>query len=147
MLIREAMTPHPARIRSDSDLERAADIIALSGASDLMVVDEHNVFVGVLSEGDVLRAAMPDREEILEGGGTMADAFALFVRKGGKLRDRTIAPFVIRAPIVVSPDDHVGAAAAILIDRMIRRLPVVEDGKLVGTVSRADICRAVVGTL
>ncbi len=28
---------------------------------------------------------------------------------------------------------------------LIRRLPVVADGKLVGTVSRADICRAVLG--
>ena len=147
MLIREAMTAHPPRIRSDSDLERAADLIALSGASDLMVVDEDNSFVGVLSEGDVLRAAMPDREEVLAEGGTMADAFALFVLKGGRLRDREIDPFVIRTPIVVSPDDHIGAAAAIMIDRMIRRLPVVENGKLIGTVSRADICRTVVGML
>lgn len=147
MQIRDAMTPHPARIRADAHLERAADIIALSGASELMVVDEHSVLVGVLSEGDVLRAAMPDRDEILEEGGTVADAFLLFLRKGGRLRDRTIAPFVVGAPIVVTPDDHVGAAAAILIDHNLRRLPVVEDGKLVGTVSRADICRAVVGTL
>ena len=147
MLVRHAMSLHPARIRSDADLERAADIIALSGASDLMVVDDDNHFVGVLSEGDVLRAAMPDRDEIEAQGGTLADAFALFVRKGGTLRDRRISPFVIRMPIVVSPDDHVGAAAAIMIDRAIRRIPVVDEGRLVGTVSRADICRAVVGMI
>ena len=42
------------------------------------------------------------------------------------------------------PDDHVAKAATVLIDRQIRLLPVVEDGRLVGTVSRANICRAVV---
>lgn len=141
------MTHHPARIALDADMQRAAELVALSGASDLMVVDEGNVFVGVLSEGDILRAGMPDPEEILAHGGTLTDAFELFLRKGANLRGRKVIPFIIRDPIVVRPDDHVGAAATILVDQMIRRLPVVDDGKLVGTVSRADVCRAVVGTL
>jgi CBS domain-containing protein len=56
-------------------------------------------------------------------------------------------PLVIREPIVMHPDDHVARAATVLIERQIRRLPVVQDGRLVGTVSRANICQAVVGTL
>jgi CBS domain-containing protein len=32
-----------------------------------------------------------------------------------------------------------------MIDLNIRLLPVVKDGKLVGTISRADVCQAVVG--
>ena len=141
------MSSQPTRIRADADLRRAAEIVASSGASDLMVVDDEDAFVGVLSEGDILRAAMPDRDEILGEGGTIADAFEIFVRRGGRLRARPIDALVIRDPIVLSPDDHVGAAAAILVDRMIRRLPVVRDGRLVGTVSRADVCRAVVGAV
>ena len=45
------------------------------------------------------------------------------------------------------PDDHIARAATVLLDKQIRLLPVVKDGKLVGTVSRADLCRAIVGTL
>ena len=147
MLVRDIMSSHPARIGADADLRRAAEIVALSGASDLMVVDADGAFFGVLSEGDILRAAMPDRDEVLDAGGTIADAFEIMVRKGERLRARPIVTFVIRDPIVLSPEDHVGAAAAILVDQMIRRLPVVADGALLGTVSRADVCRAVVGAV
>jgi CBS domain-containing protein len=147
VLVRDIMSSHPTRIDVGADLRRAAEIVALSGASDLMVVDADDAFVGVLSEGDILRAALPDRDEVLGEGGTIADAFEIFLRKGGRLRERAIAAFVIRDPIMLSPDDHVGAAAVILVDQMIRRLPVVRDGRLVGTVSRADVCRAVVGTV
>jgi CBS domain-containing protein len=48
---------------------------------------------------------------------------------------------------VVSPEDHIAKAATVLLDKQIRLLPVVQDGKLVGVISRADVCRAVVGTL
>ncbi|MGH2830542.1 MAG: CBS domain-containing protein [Actinomycetota bacterium] len=147
MLVRDVMTHHPARIHQDDHLQRAAELAALSMVSDLMVVDEDGRFVGVLSEGDILRALMPAADEIDAEGGTVAEAFAVFDRRGERLRGRDVATLVIRDPMVIRPDDHVAAAAAVLLDRMIRRLPVVEDGKLVGTVSRADILRAAVGTL
>lgn len=147
MLVSDVMVRHPVRIRLTSNLHHAAEMVALSGVSDLMVVDESNCFVGVLSEGDILRAALPDVDEIRAEGGSLADAFALFIEKGHQLADRPILPLVIREPIVLRPDDHVTAAAVILVDKMIRRLPVVANGTLVGTLARADVCRAVVGTL
>jgi predicted transcriptional regulator len=145
--IREVMTVRTARIRHDSNIHHAAEIVALSGVSDLMVVDDNDIFCGVLSEGDILRTALPDIDEILEEGGTLDDAFEIFMRKGRELSELPIDPLVIEEPIIVGPEDHIAKAATVLLDRQIRLLPVVEDGKLVGTVSRADICRAVVGTL
>jgi CBS domain-containing protein len=35
----------------------------------------------------------------------------------------------------------------VFIDQRIRLLPVVSEGRLVGTISRADACRAVIGSL
>jgi CBS domain-containing protein len=101
--------------------------------------------VGVLSEGDILRAALPDFDEIVEEGGTLLDAYQVFLRKGRALSEKPIAPLIIREPITLNPDDHVAKAAAVLIGKQIRRLPVVRDGRLLGTVSRANICEAVVG--
>jgi len=141
------MTVRTVRIRLNDTLHRAAEVIALSGIGDLMVIDSDNNFVGVLSVGDVLRAAMPDIDEIMDEGGTLEQAFRLFLRKGSELRYKPLAPLVITTPLVVHPDDHVAKAAALMIEKNIHRLPVVKDGQLVGTVGRTDICQAVVGTL
>lgn len=147
MSVKGIMTVRAVRIRIDDSLHRAAEVIALSGIGDLMVIDEDNNFVGVLSVGDVLRAAMPDIGEITGEGGTMEQAFRLFLRKGSELMYKPISPLVIRNPLVVDPDDHVAKAATLMIEKNIHRLPVVRDGRLVGTVGRTDICQAVVGTL
>jgi CBS domain-containing protein len=146
--VNDFMTVRTARIRHNSNIQHAAEIVAQSGVSDLMVVDDQNNFQGVLSEGDILRTALPDIDEILEEGGSLEDAFEIFLRKGHELSDLPIAPLIIEDPIIVSPDDHVAKAATVLLDKQIRLLPVVDgEGKLVGTISRADVCRAVVGTL
>jgi CBS domain-containing protein len=145
--VRGIMTLRTVRVRIGDSLHRAAEVIALSGVGDLMVIDDDNNFVGVLSVGDVLRAAMPDFEEITGAGGTLEQAFRLFLRKGSELMYKPIQPLVITQPLVLDPDDHVAKAAALMLEKNIHRLPVVKDGRLVGTVGRTDICQAVVGTL
>ncbi len=52
---------------------------------------------------------------------------------------------LIEDPLVVRPYNHPLRAAALMISRQIRRLPVVDDdGTLVGTISRADIAAAII---
>ncbi|MEX1158864.1 MAG: CBS domain-containing protein [Thermomicrobiales bacterium] len=143
MLIRDIMAIHPVHVNANSSIHRAAEIISIAEVSDLMVVDDERNFVGVLSEGDLIRAVLPNFDEIVAAGGTLADAFAFFVAKGRDLAGRPIAPLVITAPITMQPADEAAMAATVMAEKQIRRLPVVDNGKLVGTVSRADICRAV----
>ena len=147
MRIREAMTNRVARIRAEASMFQAAEAISLSGASDLMVVDSAGAFTGVLTEGDVLRAALPDIDEILAAGGSLEEAFDRFVKKGRDLATQPIMPLVIGNPLSVDPDDHVARAAVVFVERNIRLLPVVRDGRLLGVISRADVCNAVVGDL
>ena len=147
MRIREAMTNRVARIRAEATMFQAAEAVSLSGASELMVVDSTGAFIGVLSEGDILRAALPDTDEILAAGGSLEGAFDRFVRKGRDLAALPIIPLIIRDPLTVDPDDHVARAAVVFVELNIRLLPVVRDGRLLGAISRADVCDAVVGDL
>jgi CBS domain-containing protein len=147
MRVRHAMTNRVARIREGVSVLQAAETVALAGSSDLMVVDAAGRFAGVLSEGDILRTALPDIDEIVEAGGSLDGAFERFLARGRDLSALPIAPLIIRDPIVLDPDDHLARAAVVLVERGIRLLPVVRDGVLLGTISRADVCSAVVGGL
>lgn len=145
LLVGEVMNRRPVTVREDADLLTAAELVALTEANDLMVVDEQQRLVGVLAEGDILRRALPSRDDVLAAGGSVDTAYALFLRRGREMAGRPLAPLVIRDPVLVHPDDHVGKIAVLLVERHIRTLAVVGDGMLVGSVSRADLCRAVVG--
>lgn len=144
LVVRDVMTTPPLALPVTASLEDAARLFASSEASDLMVMDDDGLLVGVLSEGDVIRAVLPNLQEVLGAGGSVDDAMAALVRKGRELAHRGVAPYLISDPITVAPTDHVGVAAAAFITRQIRRLPVVVEGRLVGTISRSDLARAVV---
>lgn len=144
MRIREIMTIHPIYIHKDADMRRAAEIISIAEVSDIMVVDDDKNFIGVISEGDLLRTILPNFDEVVDSGGTLSDVFAFFVHKGSDLASYPIMPIVIKHSITLKLDDEVAQAATIMIEKQIRSLPVVDDGKLVGSLSRADICRAII---
>jgi predicted transcriptional regulator len=145
--VEDVMVVRVVEIQQDATLYQAAEIVALSRVSDLMVVDREQNFIGVLSEGDILRAALPDFDEIVAEGGSVDTAFGIFLKKGKTLSELPVLPIVISDPIVVDPQDHVAKATTVMVDKNIRLLPVVKDGKLVGTISRADVCKAVVSNL
>ena len=144
MLVREVMGIHPICIYIDEDMREAAKLVSSAEVSDLMVIDRQKNFVGVMSEGDLLRAILPNFDEVLAAGESLSAAFRFFVKKGRDVSSLSIDPLIIRNPITVKPDDDVAQIATILVQMQIRRLPVVENDRLLGTISRADICRAVI---
>jgi CBS domain-containing protein len=144
VLVREIMTPYPAYIRMGADIRRAAEIISVSEVSHLMVLDHDDTFVGALSEDDLVRAMLPRFDDVMGGGGTMGDAFRIFLEKGREMAGRSIDTLVERDAITVASSEQVARAAVVMTEQRLRRLPVVDAGKLAGTLSRSDICRAVI---
>lgn len=145
MEIREIMNTDVTVVTPATSLVEAAAVLRSSQASDLMVVDADHIFVGVLSEGDLLRAAMPGFEDVMFTCGSLSGAFQSFVDEGSLLAKSKVEKLLIKDPLVVRPYNHPLRAAALMISRQIRRLPVVDDdGTLVGTISRADIAAAII---
>lgn len=142
MKVKDVMNINASRVLIGSTVRQAAEQFVFTGASDLVVVDAEGRFLGVLSEGDVMRAALPQLTEIVDSGRSLSDSYDLMQEKGRVLADKPLDDLVIRDPVVLSPDDTLLRAATLMASRQIRRLPVVHNRQLVGTVSRADICRA-----
>jgi predicted transcriptional regulator len=138
------MSKFPVYIRLGADIRRAAEILSISAVGDLMVLDYDNQFVGVLSESDLLRSLLPTFDEVLRAGGALDDAFQFVVQKGREIVGRQIDPLVNHDAITVKSTDEIAQAAVVMLERHMRSLPVVEDGALVGAISRADICRALI---
>jgi CBS domain-containing protein len=127
-------------VSPETSLREVAVLLAEHGFSGLPVVGSEGEVIGVVSEADILhkeRMHEPDERghlaRALHIGGPEEDP----KHEARKAGDAMTSPAV-----VISPDAAVSKAATLMLDRKINRLPVVERGKLVGIVSRADLIRA-----
>ena len=142
MNVGDAMKTDIETIQAKSTFLEAASIFSQSHASDLMVVDEEQKFLGVLSEGDLIRRALPDFQEMLSQGQGMSGGLDAFLERGQEMADESIDTLVIHAPISMTSNMPLIKAATVMTAKQIRRLPVVDDGQLVGVISRSDVCWA-----
>ena len=143
MLVKDVMDQKSARIGVSCTFQQAAELLVLTQASDLIVVDNKGFFKGVVSEGDIIRALIPDYNEVAKSGGSIADVFSIFIQNGSSLCSQSISRLIISQAITVSPNDALMSVASIMIQKKIRRLPVLDNGIFCGTISRADVIWAV----
>jgi CBS domain-containing protein len=106
-------------IRAEQTIREALVVLAQHNIGALVVVDGLRP-IGILSERDVVRAAVKNEA-----------VFPLLVNQ-----------LMTRDLVLGDPGDDLGAVGQTMVQRRIRHLPVVVDGKLVGMVSIGDIVKA-----
>ncbi|MBU2694345.1 HPP family protein [Pimelobacter sp. 30-1] len=122
--VRDLMTASPITVRPGDPLRAAADLLAAHGVTALPVVDERGRVVGVLSEADLLGPGSGSGAGDLAG--TVGDAMSSVV-------------------VLVHPETDVATLRRVLVDRLVKSLPVVDAAdQVVGVVSRSDVVRAMV---
>ena len=144
MKIGDVMNTKPVKINESAKLKDAAGLVSETQTSDLMVVDTNDNFKGVISEGDLIRATLPEYDDLMKDGTPLGQAWKIFIEKGKELADHPIDKVVIGSPVTFQSTDELLKAAATMINKQIRILPVVDNDKLVGTISRGDLAAAVV---
>jgi CBS-domain-containing membrane protein len=137
--VSELMTRDVVTIGPHAGLEEAARRLSGLRISGMPVVDAEHRVLGIISEADILSLAG------VKKGHTFKDVLRhvlgapLPVRKKGN----TVGEIMSAPAITTDPDRDIRAVAAILDEKRIKRLPVVDDnGRLVGVIARADIVRA-----
>jgi CBS domain-containing protein len=121
--VRDYMTRHLVTFRSDTDLFTAINRLLEHRIAGAPVVDSQGHLIGLLSEGDCLRG-------ILSG--------AYYEAIGG-----VVSAYMTTELETISPETDIIEVSERFLRGRLGRLPVVENGRLIGQISRSDVLRAV----
>jgi CBS domain-containing protein len=140
----DVMTSHLVSVRPDTPVKQVAKILLEHGISAAPVIDENDVLVGIVSEGDLILREDAEREARRDWWlALLAEEGDTLVIAGAENRDRA-ARDVMSAPVLtIPPDADLSEIAGLLTTYRIKRLPVVRDGHVLGIVSRADLLRVI----
>ena len=122
--VRDYMTTKLITFRPDVDIFEAIKILQPSRISGAPVVDSNGQLIGILSEGDCLKAIIKD---------------IYYDEAGGKVSD-----FMSTEIATIGPEDDIIDVAVEFQKQKRKRFPVLDDGELVGQISQRDILRAVI---
>ena len=136
----QLMSPSVVTVAPDLPLTEVAALLVRHGISGLPVVVDGKV-LGVVSEADILAKEQGDdgREE---------DRFLAWLlgrdidRLREKMAARTAGEAMSSPAITIESRRSPASAAALMLERGVKRLPVTHHGTLVGILTRADLVRA-----
>lgn len=142
MQAQDVMTTVVASIPAEATVQEAARLMLERRISALPVMDSKDRVIGMVSEGDLMRRAELDTDSARSWWLRLLaeDAARDYLRThGGFVRDVMTSPAVS-----VRRTTPLKEVARLLEKHRIKRVPVLEAGRLVGIVSRADLVRQLV---
>jgi len=142
MKAHDVMTWGAITVEADASVSRAVRLMLQNKISGLPVLDSDGRLVGMVTEGDFLRRGELGTErrrprwlEFLVGPGRLA---AEYVQSSG----RKVSEIMTSEVQTITPETPLDEVVRLMERHCIKRLPVVQDGKLVGIVSRANLLHA-----
>lgn len=141
MKVKDIMNTSVKTAKPSTPVRDLVEVMCFNKISGMPVVDDNNNVVGVVSEKDVLRKMFPDISEVAREEGVpdfekmekgYSDALGL---QASDLMSKLVAS--------ASPEMPLMKAVSIMCVQKIRRIPVVEAGKLVGIISLGDVHKAI----
>lgn len=132
--VRDLMTRDVLHVAPSASIRETAELLATEHVSGAPVV-RLGKLVGMISARDLLDfiAALPADPEAVSGG-----------LEHGILDDHTVDEAMTPSPLAtIAPDAPASRAAELMQQEQVHRLPVVEEGKLVGIITTTDLVKAV----
>lgn len=120
------MTLNPVTVSPDDNIYKAKEIMKNEGVHRLPVLDENGTLVGLISDADITSAS-PD----FSSKPSIHEVAYL-------LSKLTVKDVMSSEVMTITPDTTVEEAARLMVDGEVSCLPVVEDGKLTGIITRTD---------
>jgi CBS domain-containing protein len=146
-LVSEIMDSNPVTVAPEASVQDVVDALREHQLPGVPVVDSDGRCVGIVTEADLV---LPDEDGDLHiphyinlfGGTVFLESLGRFEGRLRKAFAANAADMMTRDPDTVAPDTTVRSAARLIHETGHNRLPVIEDGKLVGVVTRVDVLGA-----
>jgi CBS domain-containing protein len=143
------MTQPVKTVRPNASVAEIARLLSENAISAVPVCDDEGQVLGMLSEGDLLRPVGSDSRtrrawwlNLLAEGTDRAPSFLDCI----SAENQQARHLMVTPAITASVEASVPELAALLVRHGIKRLPIMQDGKLVGIVSRADLVKVLART-
>jgi CBS domain-containing protein len=141
----DLMSKNVITVPEDATVQEAAALMIRHGISALPVLDPSGKLAGIVSEGDLMRRTElgTERErswwlELLTSDSTLASDYV-------KAHGHKVSDVMTRKLITATPETPLNEIALLLEEHGIKRVPVLDKGKLAGIVSRANLLQALAG--
>ena len=140
MNTKEIMCRNLKVVTPETSMASVVADMCLYRISGMPVVDAENKLVGFIAEKDVLHHLFPSLEDTMNMSlhvdfeGTEADYKSVMNLK--------VADLMTAKAVSVTSDMPILKAASIMVKHRFRRIPVADDGKLVGMLSLGDVHKA-----
>ena len=138
MKVSDLMTTGVVSVNPTMALRDAAAVLVEKRISGMPVVNDESEVVGVLSEADILVKAGGSHSRNRLLGWLLEPDFG----DQDKIRAETVGEAMSAPALTIASHRPVYEAARLMVTEGVNRLPVLEDGKLIGILTRADVVRA-----
>lgn len=143
----DIMKANPYAVLGSATVRDAITIMLEAKTSGLPVMDAKGGLVGFVSDGDIVNYLGQDQAAATPidsfFNAYMFDSGETYRERTAKLLDLSVDSIATKHVISVEADTPVERACRILADGRIKKLPVTQDGALVGTLSRGDVMRSI----
>lgn len=141
MKVHEIMTRDLTSVESDVTIRELIFILDNARMPNIPVVNDANQLIGIISEKDLIRAALPGYFDMLHSASFIPDLNQM-AKRLGSIIDDPAEKHMQRSVLHVLADDDVLQAADLIIRKDISNIPVVDgEGQLVGRVKRIDLLK------
>lgn len=146
--VSRAMNRDPYFVTSDATIREVAQIMVENKSGGVTIVDDDHKAVGFISDGDIMKY-------IGRNDGILDSTYMLyqvpdpqtFPQRVSKLIDMNVMQIAAKSVIAVKAESSLEDACRLLSEKRIKKVPVTENGVLVGSLSRADVIRATMANI
>ncbi len=141
MKAKDIMMTDIMTVSPDTPVRDVAQLMVDRGVPSVPVVDAAGKVLGMVSEGDLLRKKIaPQRPQVVDvlGGYQGMEEYREAFRKMGA---NTSGEIMTSPVVTVEADDEAAKVGETVLNHHIKQVPVLENGKLVGVISRSNLLR------